>query len=437
MKRKTLGQLFVPIFLETLFFMIMGSVDTLMLSAVGDQKVGAVGAANTYLSLFTITFSVISNGVLAVMTQYIGAKKVGVARQALRLGLLFNGILGGLLSFLLFFFSEAILKALGVASFLLPFAITYMKIVGVSSIFTALSPIFSSYLRAFGYAKESLISNIVANLVNVILNALFIYALKTEVEGVAYSTLIARVIALGLVILFTYLKVHIPKDAEKIRNKIVIYQIMKIGFPSALESLLYNVAMTLVMKLLNQMDEEGTYVTIRSYASQISNFSYCAGSALASANAIIVGWNLGEKKIEECKKGTLKVSLLGIAITLPLSVLIALFSPFIMKVFTNNTKIIQMTTLVLWIDVALELGRTTNLIVGQALKTSGDAVFTVIIAAIFMFLFAVFGTWLFGLKLKWMILGSYLGLALDECMRGLFMTLRWISGKWKKKIFTT
>ena len=55
-ERKTLTQLAVPICLETLFYMLSGMVDTLMLSSVSDQAVGAVGTANTYISVFIIMF---------------------------------------------------------------------------------------------------------------------------------------------------------------------------------------------------------------------------------------------------------------------------------------------------------------------------------------------------------------------------------------------
>ena len=93
-ERKTLTQLSVPICLETLFYMLSGMVDTLMLSSVSDQAVGAVGTANTYIGMFIIMFSVISTGMMAVMTQNIGAGKPGVAYQARQLGLTFNITLG-------------------------------------------------------------------------------------------------------------------------------------------------------------------------------------------------------------------------------------------------------------------------------------------------------------------------------------------------------
>ena len=58
-QRKTLTQLSIPICFETLFYMLSGMVDTLMLSSVSDQAVGAVGTANTYISVFIIMFGVI------------------------------------------------------------------------------------------------------------------------------------------------------------------------------------------------------------------------------------------------------------------------------------------------------------------------------------------------------------------------------------------
>ena len=61
---KQLTRLFIPICLETLFYMLSGMVDTLMLSAVGDYAVGAVGTANSYIGIFIIMFSIISSGMV-------------------------------------------------------------------------------------------------------------------------------------------------------------------------------------------------------------------------------------------------------------------------------------------------------------------------------------------------------------------------------------
>ena len=155
-RRKNLTQLFIPICLETLLYMLSGMVDTLMLSSVNDQAVGAVGTANTYIGIFIIMFSVISSGMVAVMTQNIGAGRPGVAYQARQLGLAFNAVLGVIMSLFLSLGAGTILSGVGVADALMQPAKTYLQIVGGFCILNALIPICSSYLRAFGFSKEPL-----------------------------------------------------------------------------------------------------------------------------------------------------------------------------------------------------------------------------------------------------------------------------------------
>lgn len=436
-ERKSLRQLFVPICLETLCYMLAGMVDTLMLSSVGDKAVGAVGTANTYIGIFIIMFSVISSGMIAVMTQYIGAGRIGVAYQARQLGLLFNAVLGVLLSLLLFFCSGTILEMVGVAELLMEYAKTYLKIVGGSCILNALVPIFSSYLRAFGHTRQSLVASITGNIVNFILNAIFLFVFHMGVMGVAIATVISRCVNLLIVMYFAHKLVHAGEDPDRIPNRKVLGQIVRIGLPSALETALYNVAMTLVIRFLNQMDAEGINVTARSYTTQITNFSYCVGAALAQANAIMTGWRIGAREYEECDRGTRKAAVMGVCVATVMEALLALFSPWIMLLFTDDPVMIGLVGKLLAIDIVLEIGRVSNLVYGNALKTSGDAVFTTVIASVFMYLCAVGGTYVFGIRLELLAVGAYIGLAMDECVRAICMYFRWRSGKWRQKELIT
>ena len=432
-ERKNLRQLFVPICLETLCYMLAGMVDTLMLSSVGDEAVGAVGTANTYIGIFIIMFSVISSGMIAVMSQYIGAGRVGIAYQARQLGLIFNTIIGVLLSVFLFGCSGQILEVVGVADLLMEYAETYLKIVGGACLLNALIPIFSSYLRAFGYTRQPLMATIVGNVLNLVLNAVFLYVFHMGVMGVAIATVISRVVNLIIIVAAGYYLVHAGRDAERLPNRTVFGQIVKIGLPSALETACYNFAMTLIIRFLNQMDAEGVNVTARSYTMQITNFSYCVGVALAQANAILTGWRIGARRYEACDKGTKKAALIGIVVAALLETIFAVGSGGLMRLFTEDASMIALVGKLLAIDVVLEIGRVSNLVFGSALKTSGDAVFTTVIAVIFMYLCAVGGTYFFGIHLGLLVVGAYIGMAMDECIRAVCMFLRWQSGKWREK----
>lgn len=215
---KSFTKLYIPIALETLCHMLAGMVDTIMLSTVGDNAVGAVGTANTYINVFIIMFHVVSSGMIAVMTQYIGAKRIGVAYQARQLGTIFNAVIGIVLSIFLYVFSGTILEVVGVAPLLMDYATIYLKIVGGCCFLNALIPIFSSYLRAFGYTKQPLIATLIANAVNLCLNAVFLFGLNAGVAGVAAATVFSRILNLGIVIVASKILVKAKEDSERLKK---------------------------------------------------------------------------------------------------------------------------------------------------------------------------------------------------------------------------
>ena len=191
--------------------------------------------------------------------------------------------------------------------------------------------------------------------------------------------------------------------------------------------------MTLTIRFLNQMDANGLNVTARSYTLQITNFSYCVGAALAQANAIMTGWRVGAKDFDACDKGTKKAALIGIVVAAILETAFALCAGQIMRLFSDDPAMIALVSKLLFIDIVLEIGRVTNLVFGQALKTSGDAIYPVIIASVFMYLCMVGGTYFFGIHLGLLAVGAYIGMAIDECVRAVFMVARWQTGIWRKK----
>lgn len=431
-ERKKLHQLFFPIFFEILFMMLAGMVDTLMLSTEGDQAVGAVGTANTYVSLFLIMFSVISSGMVAVMTQYIGAGRPGVAKQAMRIGLAFNAVLGVVVTGVLVLGAEPILEAVGIARDLEAPAKIYLQVVGMFCLCNAITPILSSYLRSFGHTTPTLAATLVSNLINVALNAFFLFVMEWGVLGVALATGISRLVNLLWIALAVKRRIKLEKDPNAPKNREIFGKIIWVGLPAAMETMLYNLAITLVISMLNRMDDTGMQATARAYTLQIANFSYCVSAALAHANAVLVGWCLGAGEHDECVRITKKSTIIGISAGVITAGMFAIFSAPIVGIFTDDPEMIRLVGALLLVDVFLEIGRASNLVYGYALKTSGDAVFPMVIAVIFMFLCAVGGTWLFGMKLGYLAIGAYVGMALDECVRAVLMRARWRSGRWKR-----
>ena len=270
-------------------------------------------------------------------------------------------------------------------------------------------------------------------ILNLCLNGVFLFVFEMGVAGVAIATVISKVLNLLLVLLSSLKLVKAKEDPHRLPAKEVFKQIVQIGLPSAMESALYNVATTLMMRFLNQMDPEGFNVTARSYTAQITHFSFAIGAGLAQANAIMTGWRVGAKEYEACDRGTKKAALIGIIVGIAVESAFTIFAHPIMSLFTDDPAMVSLVQILLGIDIFLEIGRVSNLVFGNALKTSGDALYPVVIGAIFMFLCTVCGTYFFGIHLNLLVVGAYIALALDEITRAIAMFLRWQSGKWKEK----
>ena len=435
-KDHRLIKLFIPILAETFLVMLCGLVDSLMVSNISEEAVGAIGTANSYIGMFFLVFSVISSGVLAVMTQYIGTGRKGVAYQARQIAIVLNLILGVTVALVLGLGADALCEALKVSEALRKDTAIYMRIVGIGCLIDALVPVFSSYLRAFDKTRYTLFAALGANIVNIGLDSLFIFGLHMGVMGAAIATLIAKGSNLLLSYIFSWVLVKGRQYKEREKNKTIILKIIKIGLPAAIETTVYSLMLAAVMTFLNQMDSTGFNATVRSYANQITNFAYCVALALAQANVIVCGWDIGRKKIKDCYPPTRRVAIIGILVGIGLELILALLSPLYLGAISKKDDLIQMVRIILFIDIALEVGRAANLVYGQTLKSTGDSILPTIISVIIMLVCGVGVSYLCGVTFNMGVRGCYIGLVLDEVGRAVFMFFRWRSGKWEDKIIT-
>lgn len=429
---KTLKQLFWPVLIEYTLLMLVGVADTVMLSAVSDQAVAAVGTSNTYLYLVSMVFTVMSTGALTVMTQHIGAGQPAVAVLAKRIGLVFNALVGGGFTLLFWTASGQILRMLSTADAIYEDAVTYMTMVGGSCILLAVTNIYSSYLRSFGHAKATLVATAAGNGANIVLNGIFIF-LGYGVWGVSMATIVSRILILMLMALFSRKAKLSAQEKCGVASGKILREIVRIGLPAAGELIVFNLSISFEVRCLNLMDADGVAVGVYSYCNQICNLIYCAAVALSQANGIIVGWRVGERRFEDSYRETLRATKYGTWISGATALLCAFLARPLLGALTDSQTILAFVMPVMLINVLKELGRAGNYIMGTALKASGDAAITVVMGVISMPLCAFFGSYLLGLRLGWGIYGAWIGMACDECLRCIWMYFRLRSRKWEKK----
>ncbi|WP_373801527.1 MATE family efflux transporter, partial [Bacteroides heparinolyticus] len=137
--KKRLTKLAAPIFIETLLIMMLGAVDTFMLSRYSDNSVAAVGVVNQIIMLTFLVFEVINLGTSVLCSQYLGAKLQKNVVQVVGISILMNFVIGITISLILYFCARPILHLMGLTSTLMQDGMDYMRIVGAFAFFQALS----------------------------------------------------------------------------------------------------------------------------------------------------------------------------------------------------------------------------------------------------------------------------------------------------------
>ncbi len=428
---KNIFKLTLPIFVELLFFTLLGTVDTIMLSKYSDTAVGSVGVSNQILFLFGILVNILAIGIGVVSAQYLGANKTQEAKDTIVTGIVGNFIVGIILSLIVIFFGRYFLVLIGTDSILLDDSTTYLKIVGFSLVFISLRVGLSTGFRSFSKPKIVMNIMIIGNITNIIVNAVLIYGLfglpSMGVKGAAIGTLTARIIMVILLIIYTYKTLDIK--LHKIRLHIIqLKKILFIGLPAAGENFMWNIAQVIIVAIVNQISVDA--IIARTYILTLLSYIYIFSLSFASGNAIIVSYFMGEKDPESAYKHTQKSLKISFLLVFSITVLLNIFAQAIISLFTDNEAIIQMARNVLYFAVLLELGRAMNLVYIQALRSVGDTIFPMVMAVLSMFGVSVLFSYIFALKLEMGIVGVFLAGMLDELFRGISMAIRWYKRKW-------
>ena len=438
MKKLKLFSLAWPIFIETALFMLLGFVDVFVLSRYDDLAASAVNTANQAVSIVTIVFTVISGASAVLISQYLGAKKRANASRIAAISIVFNLLAGIVISSLLAIFSEPILRFIGADGDLLSYASEYLKVVGGFLFLQAVLASLAVIVRNHGLTKISMFVTVGMNIVNTVLDVIFVLGLfgapKMGVMGVAVATTFSRIV--GTIVLFIIVFVKVEKlSIFKLMRPFPwrdIRDIFKIGVPSALESFLYNLSQVVITSMVLRFLTEEELIA-RTYVMNITMIFYIFAVAIAQASQIITGHLVGAGKMDEAYKRGMRAYKISMLITVIACTVGVLFRKPIVDIFTNDTQVIMLGAGILLIDWFLELGRTTNIVVIACLRGAGDVYFPTICAIFSMWLVSVLGAYVFAVQLDMGIYGLWVALALDEILRGVLMVFRFKSGKWKSK----
>lgn len=426
-----------PMFLEMLLNILVNNVDTLMLSHYSEIAVGAVGNANQVMFLLILLFNIIATSTSIVVAQYLGAKKYDRMNIIYTLSFIVNIAFGVFLSGIFVMSGNGIMKLLKVPAEMVPDALTYINIVGGTMFLMAGYNVMLQILRCNGYAKIGTYISIIINLINIVGNYMFLYGpwekYKLGVAGVAIPTAFSRFVALVCAVIF-FLHKKIGKISIKYLYPFpgnMLFELVRIGLPSAGENVSYNIYQLVLLSFINSMGYEA--VNAKVYCNSLTQFVMVFSNNAAMATQIIVGHLVGAGKVEAAFKRAFSTLKISMPITIGLSVANVFLSPYSLKLFTNNEQIIKLGFFILLVDIVIEIGRCLNMTFVSSLKAAGDYMFPLIVGLCTMWGIGVSVGYICGVVMGLGVAGVFIGTASDEFIRGLIVLRRWVQKKWTGK----
>jgi putative MATE family efflux protein len=430
--------LVLPIFFESLFRMLVASIDTFMLSSYAQEAVAGVGMVAQYMFFIQLLFNIICIGAGIVLAQYLGAERHQEAGLIAQAGAVLALLFAMLVAILVFAGSKPLLALYPLETKVQTYAWMYFIIFGgIGSVFIAFNMFQGTILRTYGYTRDAMYISIIANLINVFGNALALYGWfglpVTGVPGVAASSVVSQAAA---VIMTRYrIKAHrdivFRQQGWRSISPSIYKKILKIGIPSAGEALSYNVAQIVIMAMVTTL---GTWaISAQVYAQTLVRFVFVASMAIGNGAQIKTGYYVGMKKPEEAYKRVYLYQVAGTLISISLVLLLNIFKRPLIAIFTQVKEIADITFNMLFVSFYVETGRSINLITIPALKGAGDVQFPVLVGILSMWGLGAFGAWLLGLHLGLGMVGIWLAVGTDETIRGIIMLFRWKSKRWMSK----
>lgn len=366
-----------PALIEQVLISLCSSVDMIMVGRLGAFAVAAVGLTTQPRMIMQSVLMAFNVGLTALVARFKGQENAKQANNVLIHGLLVTLGLGFVLSVIGVLSSGALIRFMHAEADTIGPGTQYFSILMYGFLFTAVSMAITAALRGVGDTKSSLIMNLSANLLNVLLNYLLIFGHwgcpKLGVAGAAIATVCGMMLscAIGFVILlskkrfiFLTFKQRFQFDWE------ILLRMLRVGIPSMFEQFAMRIGLLLFTRTVSSL---GTSVfAAHQICAQIHNLSLMTGQAFGISATTLAGQELGKGNRGMAYVYAKDTQRIGSAVVTVIAIFMALFARQLAGLFTTEVPVIDLCVIPLYIIALLQPFQSSNLILIGALKGAGD-----------------------------------------------------------------
>lgn len=431
-----LRRLILPLIMEQLLAILVGMLDTVMISGVGEAAVSGVSLVDNINILVINIFAAMATGGAVVAGHALGQKnqeQAGRSAWQMVLFLLYSSVA---MTVLLLGAHRVILRVIfgQVEEAVMASAVTYLVITGLSICPLALYNGCAALFRAMGNSRTTMYISLLMNLINLVGNAILIFIFQMGVAGAAIATLIARTVSALLIFRFMFdekREIHFQKRLTLRMDIPQVKKILYIGIPNGLENSLFQLGKILLLSLVSTFGTSA--IAANAVCGTITNFNILPGMAINMALLSVASYCIGAGDFGQTRYYTRKMMRLTWLCTSVVSLVMIVGAPLFLKIYHLTP---ETTTLALQViryhAVMCMVAWIPSFTLPNTLRAAGDAMWTMAIAIISMWVFRIGTAYFFSNVFHLGLIGIWIAMTIDWMFRGICYEIRYHGGKWEK-----
>lgn len=432
-------RLVIPIIIQNLLSASVNSADVVMLNYVGQSSISAVSLAANYAGVLFMVYYGLGTGASMLSAQYWGKKDLQAIRLVEGIALRFSIVISLCFSVFALFAPELMMKLFTNDAELIAIGAGYLRVMSLTYFCWGIIEIYLAVLRSIGRVTVSMVLNVLAFTLNILLNAVFIFGLfgapKLGATGVAIATATSRVVELiGCILVSLFSKdLKLKLSYMFIRNKTLFKDFLKLSLPALGNDVSWSVAFSMYSVILGHLGTDA--VAANSLVTVVRNFGTVLCFGTASAGGILLGNVMGENDMERAKVYASKILRLTIITGAIGGVLILAATPFVLHFADLSDTAMHYLKYMLYINSYYVMGAAVNTtLIAGVFRAGGDSRFGLICDTVDMWCYAVPLGFIAAFVLKLPVLVVYFMLCTDEFVKWPWVIKHYLSKKWLKNI---
>lgn len=395
--KQDLKQLLLPLLAEQFLVVLIGMMDTIMVSYCGMKAMSGVSLVDGINVLLIGVFSALATGGAVLVSQYLGKKRPDAAKTAAKM----------------------------------LFYVVLLVSLAIMAIYNA----YCALLRCIGNPRATMFSSLIMNIVNLVGNAVTIYLLGWGVVGAGLATLISRSVGAYITqraLRDPHCRIPYPGMFPFEWHPSEVKKILSVGIPSGFENGLFQLGKLLLLRMI------AGFGTISTAANTVGNtlgsFQCLPGNAIGLAMIAVVGQCCGAHAYDQAKFYTKKLMQIVYLCMGTLNILMLLCNPIITLPFNLSPEATVLARQIVALHGAgCVIFWPMSFTMPNALRAAGDAKYTMTVAVFSMAVFRIgFGVFL-ATTMGMGVIGVWIAMQIDWVFRIICFLIRWHSGKWQTK----